>query len=86
MKRVFNADWYRNRNGCFKNRNLLNVGRCLQPDKHNWFKMVDYDDENRVCCTLCLGYFVKEHIAKHKRVCVEAEKTTKVPAGIKFYT
>ena len=42
------------------------------------------DGKNRVCCSLCLGYFVKEHLAKHKRVCMEAEKTTVVPAGIRF--
>ena len=25
----------------FKNRNWLNVGLCLQPVRHNWFKIVD---------------------------------------------
>lgn len=38
------------------------------------------DFEKRVCCSLCQGYFVKEHIAKHKRDCMEAEKNNNGPS------
>lgn len=38
--------------------------------------------EQRVSCSTCQGFFIEEHLAKHKRRCSEAERTTKAPTGI----
>lgn len=44
----------------------------------------DGEEEKRVMCSICKGFFLRENLSKHKRNCYEAERTTAVPVGVKI--